>query len=205
MLRVGITGGIGSGKTSVCRVFEILGVPIFYADIVAKNITNDDYSVREQLNAVAGCDLFAGGVFDRSLLAKIIYADTDKLKQVNAIVHPIVFNRFIKWAEQQSNSYVIAESAILFESGFDKYVDKVITITAPTTERINRVMKRDDFSREKVESIIANQFEDNIKVEKSDFVIANGEKDMVIPKILEIDKKLILLENGTERFYCSNK
>lgn len=190
-MKLGITGGIGSGKTSVCRVFNILGIPVFSADPEAQRIMNSDKSVISGINEIAGKDLYADGTLNRMELASIIFNDPDVLKKVNSLVHPVVFEDFIRWTEEQKSPYVIMEAAILFESGASNLVDRVATVYAPVEERIARVTRRNRLTREQVMDRIRNQMDDEMRMKMSDYVINNSENDMIIPVILKIHEDLL--------------
>lgn len=193
IFRLGITGGIGSGKTSVCKVFSMLGIPVFSADPVAREIMDHDERIIDTINAIVGRDLYRNGGLDRAVLANLIFNDRDLLEKVNSIVHPEVFRRFDEWVTVQNSPYVIMEAAILFESGASEMVDRVLTVTAPVEERISRVMHRNKLSREQVLERINNQMPDDERIRLSDFVISNSERDMIIPVVLEIHNKIISL------------
>ena len=190
-MKLGITGGIGSGKTSVCRVFNVLGIPVFPADPEAQTIMNVDKKVRKAINEIAGRNIYPGGKLDRMALASLIFNDKESLKRVNDLVHPIVFDNFIRWTEQQTTPYVIMEAAILFESGASKLVDRVATIIAPVEERISRVTFRNRLTREQVMERIRNQMTDEERIKRSDYVINNSENAMIIPVILRIHEDII--------------
>lgn len=190
-IRLGVTGGIGSGKSSVCRVFNVLGIPVFYSDSEAKAIMNNDLSVRSKINAIAGKDLFLNGNLDREELAKIIFNDEELLRRVNALIHPLVFQNFIQWTDMQTAPYVIMEAAILFESGASELVDKVLTVVAPLDQRIERTVKGNQLTREQVMDRIRNQMDDDIRVKNSDYIIYNSENDMIIPSVLRIHGDLL--------------
>jgi len=191
--RLGITGGIGSGKTTVCRIFSVLGVPVFVADNVAKELMHSDAEIRTRLNHVAGKDLYVSGSLDRKELARIIFNRPDLLRKVNEAVHPMVLRHFDEWASAEETPYVIMESAILFEAGADSLVDRVATISAPVEERIARVMGRNDLSREEVIGRINNQLEDEEREEQSYYVINNSDNEMIIPEILRIHEDMLRL------------
>ncbi len=191
--KLGVTGGIGSGKTSVCRVFDVLRVPVFSADREAQEIMENDFEVRRRLKTIAGKDLYILGTLDRIKLASIIFNDRAILEKVNFLVHPIVFNRFTKWALIQEVPYVIMEAAILFESGASKYVDRVATVVAPVEQRVKRVIHRSKLSREQVVERIKNQMDDDMRIKLSDYVINNSENDMIIPAILKIHDDILKL------------
>ena len=190
-MKLGITGGIGSGKTSVCRVFGVLGIPVFSADPEAQYLMNTDTDIISGINDIAGKDLYPEGILNKEDLARLIFNDQEKLKKVNSLVHPAVFERFVKWAEIQTTPYVIMEAAILFESGASNYVDRVATVIAPVEERIARVIKRNKLTREQVIERIKNQMDDEEKIRMSDYVINNSENEMIIPVILGIHEDIL--------------
>jgi dephospho-CoA kinase len=194
-LKLGVTGGIGSGKTTVCRIFEVLGIPVFSADDEARVIMDSDPSVIMQVNTLAGRDMYSGGALDRIAMANLIFNNRELLGKINNIIHPVVTGRFLDWEKSKSAPYVILEAAILFESGTAKLLDKVITVIAPVEERIERVVQRNSLTREQVVERINNQSEDKYKISLSDYVISNSENDMIIPAVLKIHKEMISLAN----------
>ncbi|MRR21252.1 dephospho-CoA kinase [bacterium] len=196
--RLGVTGGIGSGKTTVCRIFRVLGVPVFVADTVARDIMENEPGVREAISRIAGKELYATGTLDRKELARIIFNRPELLRMVNGVVHPAVLRRFEEWADASAFPYVIMEAAILFEAGADALVDRVVTISAPVEERISRVMGRNDLTREEVIRRINNQLEDEEREEQSYYVINNSDNEMIIPEILKIHEDMIRL-SGRDR------
>jgi len=185
-MKLGITGGIGSGKTSVCKVFGVLGVPVFSADRTAREIIDGNENIKEAINSIAGKDLYIDGTLDRMALATIIFNNSKLLEKVNSLVHPVVFEHFVQWAKEQTAPYVIMEAAILFESGASKLVDKTAAIIAPVEERLNRVILRSKLSREQVLERMKNQMDDESRIKLSDYIIRNSENDMIIPAILKI-------------------
>jgi dephospho-CoA kinase len=191
--RLGVTGGIGSGKTTVCRIFRVLGVPVFVADIEARRLINSDHAIRQEINAITGEDLYASGELDRKELARIIFNRPELLHRVNASVHPAVLRIFDEWAGKSEAPYVIIEAAILFEAKADVLVDRVAAISAPVEERIARVMGRNDLSREEVMERIKNQLEDDEREEQSYYVINNADNEMIIPEILKIHDDMLRL------------
>lgn len=191
MIKLGITGGIGSGKSTVSELFTLLGIPVYIADKESKRLTETSVVIKEQLIALFGEELYQDGVLNKALLASYIFNDTEKLEKVNKIIHPVVGNDFNKWVELNKTSKIVAqEAAILFESGFDKLVDKVIVVYTPLEMRIERTMKRDGVSREKVLERIQNQMSDEKKVELSDFVIVNDGTLSLIEQVLDVIKEL---------------
>lgn len=192
-MKIGVSGGIGSGKTTVCKVFNTLGIPVFDSDKEAQIIISSEASVRDSLNTITGVDLFSSGMLDRKLLANLIFNDGDMLQRVNELIHPLVFGRFEIWATQQNSSYVILEAAILFESGAWKIVDKIVSVIAPVEERIKRVASRSNLPEPEIIDRIKNQIDDQERIDRSDFVISNGEEDLIIPAIIQIHEKIINL------------
>ena len=194
-LTLGVTGGIGSGKTSVCRVFDVLGVPVFSADREAQEIMKTDNVIIGKINSIIGKDLYINGSLNRKELATIIFNDSTLLEKVNSVVHPAVFDRFRKWVSEQTTPYVIMEAAILFESGASKYVDKIATVIAPVEQRVERVILRNKLSREEVLERMRNQMDDTTRIKLSDFIISNSENDMIIPAILKIHHDILKFIN----------
>lgn len=190
-MKVGVTGGIGSGKSSVCRVFNTLGIPVFEADDEARMITESDNRVKQRLNEIAGTDLYLTGSLDRKLLASLIFNSKSMLDDVNTLIHPMVFNAFELWAGHQVAPYVIMEAAILIESGADKLVDQIIVVTAPYEERIDRVISRSGLTIGEIDARMRNQFSQEELTDRADYVIKNGDSDMILPAIIEIHEKLV--------------
>jgi dephospho-CoA kinase len=193
--KLGITGGIGSGKTSVCRVFTVLNIPVFSADREASHIMDNESGIRDKLNSISGIDLYAKGRLDRLALASIIFNDKTILEKVNALIHPFVFDIFRKWSVEQTSPYVIMEAAILFESGAAEYVDKVATVVAPVDQRVERVIRRNKLTKEQVMERMRNQMNDETRIKLSDYIIYNSENDMIIPAILKIHQEILTFIN----------
>jgi len=191
--RLGVTGGIGSGKTTVCRIFRVLGVPVFMADEVARNLMNSDSDITMGINSIAEKDLYTAGELDRRELARLIFNQPDLLRKVNAVVHPAVLRNFEEWTDSQEVPYVIMEAAVLFESNADKTVDRVVSVSAPVEERISRVMGRSGMTRMEVLDRINNQLEDEEREEQSYYVINNADNEMIIPEILKIHDDMLRL------------
>lgn len=191
MLKVGITGGIGSGKSLVTRIFSTLGVPVYYADDAAKRLMNEDVSIREQLISAFGESTYSDGLLNRKYLSSLVFTDPSKLAQLNAIVHPVTINDAAVWMERQHAPYVIKEAALIFESGSQDMLDHVIGVYAPESLRIHRVMKRDGITREDVKSRMGKQIEETIKMRLCDTVILNDEQHMVIQQVLDVHHELL--------------
>lgn len=192
MKRIGITGGIGSGKSIVCKVFELLGVPIFYADNEAKKIY-DDEKVKTLLINKYGFEIYLpDGKLNKEKLSKIIFSNQDELKYINSLIHPLVAKAYSEWCEKHKHfPYTLKEAAILFESGAYKELDMVITVSAPVELRINRVMKRDNLTRIQILERIKHQWEEEKRIKYANFVIYNDDEHLVIPQILDLHKKLM--------------
>ena len=193
MIKIGITGGIGSGKTYICKLLELMNFSVFYSDTEAKNIQNTDPEVRTKLIELFSEECYTEDGLNRNFLAEIIFSDPAAKKQVEEIMHPAVAKHFTQWCETKEASnerIVFIESAILYESGFDKMVDKVIMVYADEEVRIERSMNRDRADRPAIEERIKNQGSDKEKCKKADFVIYNNPNNLVNKQIIEIIKKL---------------
>jgi len=192
MYKVGITGGIGSGKTSVCKVFETLGIPAYYADTRAKQLMNTDAELKAELEGRFGEGIYADGTLNQGKLAEIVFNDPTALEKVNSWVHPAVARDFEYWCSQQTSPYVLEEAAIIFESGLAQRFDKVILVTAPEHVRIERVCARDHVSSEAVRKRMDNQWRDEKKIALADFIIHNDNIQPIIPQVLKIHNFFIL-------------
>lgn len=191
-LKVGVTGGIGSGKTLVCKVFETLGIPVFYADDEAKRVMSDNGDVRDQLKALIGRDAYEDGTLNRPYIASRIFRDRDLLKQMNAIVHPVVHEEFKTWVENQGHApYVIEEAALLFESGAAQRLDTIVEVYASEETRIRSVCERDGVVEEKVRERMRNQMDEEEKRRLADHVILNEENEMLLPQVAELHEMLL--------------
>ncbi|MDP2043100.1 MAG: dephospho-CoA kinase [Algoriphagus sp.] len=191
-LWVGITGGIGSGKSTVCQLFKLLGIPVYSADDRAKALMAVDPTLKSQILEEFGEDSYLpnGGV-NRSYLAQKVFSDPEKVKKINSFVHPAVAKDFKQWAEIQSAPYLIKEAALLFETGAAEELDRVINVSSPLKIRMARVLARDPHRKEdQVNQIINQQLPDEQKNERADFVIKNTDNKLLIPQVLEIHKKL---------------
>ena len=195
ILKVGLTGGIGSGKTTVAQIFITLGIPVFFADDVAKKIMNEDVELMQNIQHTFGIEAYENGKLNRKYLADIVFKDPLKLEQLNALVHPATINAAEKWMQQQNTPYIIKEAALLFEAGTAAGLDYVIGVYAPQHVRIQRVMQRDNVTREEVIARMNKQINEEIKMRLCDFVIVNDEQQLVIPQVIELHQQLIMLAN----------
>ncbi|WP_336514078.1 dephospho-CoA kinase [Pollutibacter soli] len=192
MLRVGITGGIGSGKSTVAGIFNVLGIPVYYADESAKKLMQED-PVRKEIIDLFGDQTYPQGILDRKYLAAQVFDNAENLKKLNAIVHPATIRAAEEWFLQQNSSYVLKEAAIMFESGSNSGVDKVIGVFAPEAMRIKRVMERDNVTEQKVRDRMANQMNEEKKMALCDFVILNDETRLLIPQVMAVHSSLLAL------------
>jgi len=197
MLKIGITGNIGSGKTTVSKVFEVLGIPVFYADDAAKQVMTQDEILVDDIRSAFGPEsYFDDGSLNRKHIAGIVFNDGKELANLNSIVHPAVFRAFDAWiAAVKDAPYVMKEAALLFESSSYKMCDKTIMVTAPLELRIKRVMQRDGFTREEILGREAKQFAEEKKVELADYLIKNDDTELVIPQVLSLHVQLLALSH----------
>ena len=192
MVRVGLTGGIGSGKTLICKVFETLGIPVYYADLQAKKIMTTDPKINAKLTEYLGETVLKEGEPDREKIASIVFSNPNALNLLNSLIHPLVRNDFDIWSRARHESaYVIQEAAILFETGASKLLDYTIAITAPEDLRIKRVMDRDHIDRKNVLARIRNQIDETERNSMADAVIVNDDTVLVIPQVVELHRKLL--------------
>jgi dephospho-CoA kinase len=191
-LIVGISGGIGSGKSTVCRVFRLLGAPVFEADTVAKELYDSNSEIKTGLIHLFGAQIYTPeGRLDRKKLASLIFTNEFHLAKVNELVHPVVRKEFENWLKVHKNEpYVIHEAAILFESGFYKMMDFTILVSAPEKDRISRVMARDGISEQMVRERMQNQWSEEKKQKLASETLVNDNKNLIIPEIIQIDKNL---------------
>ncbi len=203
MLKVGITGGIGSGKSYVCEIFKRMGIPVFHADDVSKEIVETDSIVKKKIIDLFGAKIYLDGKLNRKAVSEAVFKEKKLLEKLNRIIHPAVFNQFEIWTRKYNNlPYIVKEAAIIFESGGEKFLDFVITISAQEELRIARVVKRDQAERNNVLARIKNQLNDEQRIKKSDYVIINDEKTLLLPQIINIHKDLI---EKSSNDYLNNK
>lgn len=193
MLRIGLTGGIGSGKSVVAKVFETLGIPVYYADDAAKMLMNMNAELKAAIIKNFGEGSYTNGELNRKYMATIVFNDKEKLELLNSLTHPATIRNAEEWIKQQTSPYIIKEAALLFESGANKILDHVIGVYAPLPLRIKRVMARDGATEEEIMKRINRQMDEKKKMKRCDFVITNDEQELVIPQVLELDKKFRVL------------
>jgi len=192
MMKIGITGGIGSGKTTVCEVFKLLGIAVFHADDEARNMQNNDLYIKNRLIEHFGKQIYLpDGMLDRKKLAGLVFTDTKALAELNAIIHPAVRDSFLKWAENYKDApYILYEAAILLESGYASDFDRNILVLADEKIRIERVIRRDHASEKLVKQRILNQMPDIQKIKMVDYIIDNNNEKLLFPQIIELDKMI---------------
>jgi len=191
MLKIGLTGGIGSGKTTIAKIFELFNVPVYYADEASKRLYHSDKDLIAAMKKHFGEDIYTNEQLNRSKLAAIVFNDPDKLELLNQLVHPPTIRDAEEWMMKQTAPYVIKEAALLFESGSAKGLDYIIGVQAPSHYRIKRVIERDGITREDVISRANRQIDEDIKMRLCDFVIVNNDQELVIPQVLELHSKFL--------------
>lgn len=189
MIKLGVTGGIGSGKTTVAQLLEVMGVPVYIADDESKRLSDLDPLIRTPLLALFGSSIYGERGLNRPLLASHIFRDKALLKQVNEIIHPVVKQDFLCWAAQQHTACCAIETAILFESGFDDVVDRSVLVYAPSALRIERVMQRNGVTRDEVERRMQSQLSDEIKRDRADYLLYNDDSRALIPQVITLLSK----------------
>lgn len=193
MLKIGLTGGIGSGKTIVAKIFETLGIPVYYTDDEAKRIMNEDEALKQAIREHFGAPSYINGTLNRSFISEKVFNDPEKLALLNALVHPATIRDSVAWMQQQVSPYAIKEAALIFESGMDAQLDYVIGVSAPVDLRIGRIMSRSQLKREEVLKRMENQMDEKKKIALCNFVITNDEKQAVLPQVLSLHQVLLTL------------
>ena len=190
MLRVGLTGGIGSGKSTVAKIFEVLGVPVYYADTAARRLLNADEELKKNIIDHFGKDSYRNDQLNRSYIASLVFNDKDKLELLNSLSHPATIRDANQWMQKQNAPYIIKEAALIFESGSAEHLDHVIGVYTPAPLRIQRIMQRDKITREEVLQRMSRQIDEEIKMRLCDSVLVNDEQQLLMPQVLELHKKL---------------
>jgi dephospho-CoA kinase len=199
MLRIGLTGGIGSGKSTVALVFNTLGIPVYNADDAARKLMNENAELREQIVQHFGETSYADGKLDRKYLALTVFNDPEKLRLLNSLVHPLSLQDSQVWMLKQKSPYALKEAALIFESGAEQFLDYVIGVSAPEEIRIKRVIERDKVSRERVLERIEKQMDEDQKINRCDFVIFNDDKQMILPQIFRLHQEILELGGQTKK------
>ena len=193
MFQVGLTGGIGVGKTTVARIFNILGVPIFNADEVAKKIMLEDEVLKQNIILEFGNESYSNNQLNTKHIASIVFNDNYKLEKLNALVHPATINYYNNWVQLQNTTYVIKEAALLFEAGAATNINFVIGVFAPKNLRYKRVIQRDNITKEQVDARMKNQVDDAIKIKLCDAIINNDEQSLLINQVIKLHYHLLEL------------
>jgi len=193
VLRVGLTGGIGSGKSTVAKIFEVLGIPVYYADAAAKRLMNEDQELKKNIVEHFGKQSYTGGQLNRSYIASLVFADKSKLELLNTLTHPATIRDANEWMQRQTSPYTIKEAALIFESGSAEHLDHVIGVYTPAPLRIQRIMQRDHTTRKEVLKRMNRQMNEDIKMKLCDTVIINDEQQLLLPQVLQLHEKLLTL------------
>lgn len=193
MLRIGLTGGIGSGKSTVAHIFESLGIPVYFADKEAKRLMGEDKKLKEQIINSFGAGAYDNHELSRPFLAAAVFNDPQKLALLNSLVHPATIADAERWMQQQASAYVIKEAALIFESNAHRHVDFVVGVSSPEVLRIERAMKRDGISYEMVMARMSQQMDEGMKMRLCQYVIINDEQQLLIPQVLQLHEKFIAL------------
>ncbi|GAC1425073.1 MAG: dephospho-CoA kinase [Flavisolibacter sp.] len=191
VLKVGLTGGIGSGKTTIAKIFEILEIPVYYADDASKRLYKTDSELRDAIKKHFGQQIYTGNEINKKLLAEIVFKDKNKLALLNSLVHPRTISDANDWMERQSTPYLIKEAALIFETGSDQYLDLVIGVWAPEDLRLNRAIGRDNLSRQEVLLRFEKQMNEEKKMQRCNYIITNDETLLVLPQVLQLHEKLL--------------
>jgi dephospho-CoA kinase len=199
MLRIGLTGGIVSGKSTVAKIFEVLGIPVYYADDAAKNIMNEDEELKQQIIKHFGDQSYINNKLDRKYISEKVFNNKENLSLLNSLVHPATIRDAENWMKNQTSVYAIKEAALIFESGAEKFLDYVIGVFAPENLRIDRVVKRDNISGEEVKNRIKNQMNEEKKMSLCNFVVTNDEQQPLLPQVIALHKQLLhVAENNVD-------
>jgi dephospho-CoA kinase len=190
LLKIGVTGGIGSGKSIVSKVFGLLGIPVYYSDVESKKLIHIP-QVQEEIKQHFGAGLFTGGSLNTKALADIVFTDPARLELLNSILHPRVRTHFIDWVKQQESAYVVKEAAIMFESGAYRDLDHVIAVSAPEKLRIQRVMRRDNTDEAGVRIRMSRQMTEEERNSRADFIVINDDRHLLLPQVLDLHKRFI--------------
>ncbi|MEO6733074.1 MAG: dephospho-CoA kinase [Ferruginibacter sp.] len=193
ILKVGLTGGMGSGKSVIAAIFELLGIPVYYADDAAKRLMNQESTLKTQLIEKFGPAIYQEGILNRQYLSSMVFNNEEQLAVLNSIVHPATIKDGEEWMQLQTTSYAVKEAALIFESGAHKHLDYVVGVYAPEPLRMLRVIKRNHISREDVKARMEKQMDDAIKMRLCDYVITNDEQELVIPQVIKLHETFLAM------------
>lgn len=197
MIKVGLTGGIGSGKSTVAQVFEVLGIPVYSSDLASRRLMNEDPDLINSIKDIFSDKAYEGGKLNRSYLASLVFDNKEKLAQLNALVHPATIRDGDKWIAAQNGPYAIRESSLIFEAGMQGSFDLVIGVSAPKALRIQRVMERDGINREAVLARMQHQIQENVKMRLCDIVILNDDQHPVLVQALDVHQRILALAGAS--------
>jgi len=195
MLRIGLTGGIGSGKSTVVQIFEVLGIPVYYADAEARRLMNTDTGLKKSILENFGEESYKDGTLNRAYMSSIVFNNPSKLDLLNSLVHPATMKDGEAWMKKQTTPYAIHEAALIFEAAVMERLDYVIGVYAPLSLRLARAMERDKVSKEEVLKRMNRQLDEDLKMKRCDFVITNDEEQLVIPQVLILHEKLLAINS----------
>ncbi len=191
MYKVGITGGIGSGKTTVAKIFEVLGIPVYYADDAAKRLMNEDPALKAAIIKAFGENAYTNNTLNRSYLAAAVFNNTEKTALLNSLVHPVTIKDAANWVSRQTSAYTLKEAALIFESGTQTQYDFIIGVAAPKALRLHRAMQRNNSTKEQVTQRMQNQIEESIKLKLCNAIITNNEVEPLLPQVLQLHQQLL--------------
>ena len=196
MLKIGLTGGIGSGKSTVARIFEVLGIPVYYADRAAKKLMTENEELKASIINAFGIDAYANGNLNSEYIAGLVFNNDKKIELLNSLVHPATIEDAAEWIKIQNAPYVVKEAALIFESRSNRELDYVIGVRSPLALRIQRAMDRDNISADEVKARMDKQMDDELKLQLCDYVIVNNEQEMIIPQVLTLHEEFLKLQTG---------
>jgi dephospho-CoA kinase len=192
MIKIGLTGGIGSGKTTVAKIFKVLGIPVYYADDRAKELMQRNENIKTQIIQNFGADSYVDEKLNRKHLAALVFANPENTAKINAIVHPVTIADATNWMLQQKSPYAIKEAALIFEANAETQLDYIIGVNSPLPLRIQRIMQRDNIDEAAVMARMQKQMDVTEKMKRCHFIVENNEVDLLIPQVIEIHQKLLL-------------
>ncbi len=195
MLKIGLTGGMGSGKTTVAQIFQVLGIPVYNADTEAKRLMNTNTDLKISILKNFGEESYKDGMLNKAYISSVVFNDPAQLELLNSLVHPATMKDGESWLNAQTSPYAIHEAALVFEAGVNKRMDYVICVFAPLPIRVKRVIKRDNLKEEEILQRMNRQMNEEEKMKRCDFVINNDEQELLVPQVLELHNKLLALSN----------